>query len=132
MKCRNDRLICCIIAIFILFSGMCVELPQAGSFLGYMENRAETSDIVSLKGSLSCYELSSMELLGNRNTSAIVDIEKRPLIRAFYRVSLLLCLTGLFLFRMSDLEAATEMVCAPKTHYVDVLLKYIHSQDGKK
>lgn len=132
MKCRNDRLIWCIIAIFILFSGMCVELPQAGSLLGCIENHTDVSCIVSPKGALSYYELSSMELLESQNTSFIVDIEKRPVIRTFYRVCLTLCLAGILLFRLSDLEMATETVCAPKTHYFDVLLNYIHSQDGKK
>lgn len=132
MSCRNNRLIWCFIAIFILISGMCVEQPQAGSLLCYMENHSDATSIVSSKGTLACYELSSMELLGNKNTSFIAGIEKRPIMRTFYRATLLLCLIGILLFRLSNLEAATETVYAPKTHYFDVLLNYIHSQDGKK
>lgn len=60
MSCRNNRLIWCFIAIFILISGMCVEQPQAGSLLCCMENHSDATRIVSSKGTLACYELSSM------------------------------------------------------------------------
>ena len=88
--------------------------------------------ISSSKGMLSRYELTTAELMGNRNTSFVVGNEKRPVLRTSYRLALLLFLTGLLLLRMSDLQTATETACASETHYFALLLNYIHSQDGKK
>ena len=64
MKCRHNRLICCIIAIFILFSGMCVEQPAADSLFVCAENISSGSYISSSKGMLSRYELTTAELMG--------------------------------------------------------------------
>lgn len=132
MKCRHKGLICCIIAIFILFSGMCVEQPQAGSLFACRENIASTSYVSSPKGTLSRYGLCIPELMGTQGTSFIAGNVELPVMRTFYRISLLLSLVAIFLLGLSKLQAAVEMVRSLKTHYCATILNYIHSQDGKK
>ena len=109
-----------------------MEQPTADSLFVCAENISSGSYISSSKGMLSRYELTTAELMGNRNTSFVVGNEKRPVLRTSYRLALLLFLTGLLLLRMSDLQTATETACASETHYFALLLNYIHSQDGKK
>lgn len=132
MKRRYDRMICIIIALFILVSGMCPEIPQADSHFACLDNSSGTSYISSPKGTLSQYELSSRETIGIRSTAFISDSSRKQDLRMTLRVSLILFLAEAFLLKLSNPQRAAETVCAPETHFFTALLNYIHQQDGKK
>lgn len=113
MKRRYDRMICIIIALFILVSGMCPEIPQADSHFVCLDNSSGTSYIISPNGTLSQYELSSRETIGIRSTAFISDSSRKQDLRMTLRVSLILFLVEAFLLKISNPQRAAETVCAP-------------------
>ena len=131
MKRRYDKILCVITAMFILLSGMCLEIPQADSLFACLDDSSVTSYLSSPEGTLSQYELSSRETTGVRSTSFISNESKRPILRNTLRFFVILFLAEIFLRKASDLQRAVETVCSPETHYFTALLNYIHRQDGK-
>lgn len=132
MKMRYNKMLCVIIAMFILVSGMCLEIPQADSFFACMDDSPTTSCISESKGIHSQYQLSSRETIGVRSTAFISSTSKRPVLRTVLRVSVIMFLAEIFLLKASNLQRVAETAQAPETHYVTALLNYIHRQDGKK
>ena len=132
MKRRYDKMICVIIALFVLLSGMCLEIPQADSLFARMEKSYDSTYICASKGTLSQYELSSRETTGIRSTAFISDSSRKQDLRMTLRVSLILFLAEVFLLKLSNPQRAAETVCASETHFFTALLNYIHRQDGKK
>lgn len=132
MKIRYNKILCVIIALFIMVSGMCPEIPQAGSFFTCLDNSSTTSFTEGDANPLSQYQLSGRENLGFRNAAFISGTVKRPVPRMVLRISLLLYLAESLLVRLSNLQRTVETAQAPETHYATALLNYIHRQDGKK
>ena len=132
MKEKYRGWICCMIAMLILFSGMCMEQPNADSLFASVERQAYSSVLSSPDDSLSFYEWSTTELLGVRTSSFLSSYVKTNDSRTFLRLALLLHMAGFFLFRLSNLQAAVEQGETSKTFYFAVLLNYIQSKDGKK
>ena len=132
MKSRYNKILCLITALFILVSGMCMEIPQADSFFACIDNSPSTSYLSSPEGALSRYELSSRETIGVRSEAFVETTAKRPVLRTTFRGPLTLYLAELFLLKTSNIQLTVETSCAPKTHYFTELLNYIHKQDGKK
>lgn len=132
MKIQYKRMICAIIAMFILVSGMCLEIPQADSLLVRAEHSMTSAYICSNKGNLSQYELSSRETLGVRSMVYISEISRRPVLRTILKFSTFLFSVEYILQKISNLQKSIETVTAPETRYATELLSYIHQQDGKK
>ena len=132
MKSRYDKILCLITALFILVSGMCLEIPQADFLLACIDNSPSSSYFSSPESTLFQYELSSRETVGVRCETFVETTAKRPSLRTIFRFSLILFLAELVLLKTSNLQLAAETACAPETHYCTALLNYIHRQDGKK
>lgn len=132
MKRRYNRLLCVIITLFILASGMCLEIPRADSFFGCINNGFTTSYITSSKGMLSRYEISSRETIGIRDTAFISSISRKTDLRTTLRGAWVLSLVEVCLLKLSNLQMVTEIACASETHFFTTLLNYLHNQDGKK
>ncbi len=125
-------MLCLITALFILVSGMCLEIPRADSLFVCLDNNAAASYLSSPEGILSQYELSSRETIGVRTTAFIESTAKRPNLRTILRFSMMLLWAEEILLKASNLQLAVETTCAPETYYFTALLNYIHRQDGKK
>ena len=132
MKEKYKGWVCCLIAIIILFSGMCMEQPNADSLFASVEHHIYSSVLSSSDDSLSFYERSTTELLGVRTSSFLSSYVKTTTSRTLLRSILLLYTAGIFLFRLSNLQAAVECGETSETLYFAVLLNYIQSKDGKK
>ena len=109
-----------------------MEQPNADSLFASVERHAYSSVLSSPEDSLSFYERSTTELLGVRTSSFLSSYVKTNTSRTFLRSVLLLYMAGIFLFRLSNLQAAVEQGDASETLYFAVLLNYIQSKDGKK
>ena len=108
-----------------------MEQPNADSLLACVEKHSSASLISNSEGAVSFYELSTTEFLGVRNTSFIAVSVKTSVTRTFLRLSLLLHLAELFLFKLSNLHTS-ESIDTSETFYSAVILNYIQSKDGKK
>ena len=109
-----------------------MEQPNADSLFACVERHTSSSVLSSSDDALSFYELSTTEFMGVRTSSFLSAYVKTGTLRTFLRLSLLLYMAGLFLFRLSNLQAAVEQGDTSDTFYFAVLLNYIQSKDGKK
>ncbi len=132
MKRGYERIIFCIIAVFILLSGICLEQPSADSLFACADPVSSTSYIDTIRMPMRDYELSATEVFGVRNISFVSTGPRRPVARLLYRLSFMLFLAGVILLKMSNPRAEVETRCAPETYYFTALLHYILGQDGKK
>lgn len=132
MKRGYDRLIFCIIALFILLSGICLEQPSADSLFACSDSVSSASYIDTLGKAMRDYELSATEVFGARSSTFVSAGVRRPVIRLLYRLSFILFLADILLLKMSNPRDEVETRRAPETHYFTALLHYILKQDGKK
>ena len=109
-----------------------MEQPNADSLFASVERHTSASVLSSSDDALSFYELSTTEFLGVRTSSFLSACVKTGTSRTVLRLSLLLYTAGIFLFRLSNLQAAVECGETSETLYFAVLLNYIQSKDGKK
>ena len=109
-----------------------MEQPNADSLFACVEHHVYDTVISSSDDALSFYELSTTEFQGVRTSSFLSAYVKTSTSRTFLRLSLLLYIAGLFLFRLSNLQAAVERGGTSETFHFAVILNYIQSKDGKK
>ncbi|MBQ8816935.1 MAG: hypothetical protein IJZ84_06640 [Lachnospiraceae bacterium] len=92
VKDRRDRGICCVLAILVLFSGMCLELARTDSFFASVKNASSAAYVSSLEGSMSNCEFSTAEMSGVRETAYTTGSIRRSGERSLLRLTLLLFL----------------------------------------
>ncbi len=132
VKDRRDRGICCVLAILVLFSGMCLELARTDSFFASVKNPSSAAYVSSLEGNMTNCEFSTAEMSGVRGTEYTTGSIRRVGERSMLRLTLLLFFVRFILTKVSNMRVAVETAGAPETRYAEALLHYIHSQDGKK
>ena len=132
MKSLHNKIICLTMALFILLSGMCLEIPKADSLFACINKSESTSYVSSPGGTLENHELSGSEYGMVQHIAFISSAPKKTALRVIVRNVVILFWAELFSLRASNLQKAVETVCAPETHYFTALLNYIHKQDGKK
>ncbi len=132
MKDRRDRGICCVLAILVLFSGMCLEYTRTDSLFASVKNMTSASYVSSYFGDESYCEFSTAEMSGVRSTAYVTNSIRRYSERNVIRLSLLLLFASIILPKVSNMQVAVETAYACKTRYITALLHYIQSQDGKK
>lgn len=132
VKDRRDRGICCVLAILVFFSGMCLEYAKTDSLFASVKNMTSASYISSYLGDESYCEFSTAEMSGVRSTAYVTNSIRRYSERNVIRLSLVLLFASIILPKVSNMQVAVETADAPKTRYITALLHYIQNQDGKK
>ncbi len=132
VKIRRERGICCILAILVLFSGMCLEYIKTDSLFASVKHMTSSSCISSYNGEETYCEYSTAEMSGVRNVAHVTNGMRRYSERNVIRLSLLLILASIILPKVSNMQVAVETASAPETRYITALLHYIRNQDGKK
>ncbi len=129
---KNKQLICYLIALFILLSGMCFENFGVGSFSSRASREATYT---SLSGrSLAAVEARTEEIAGTNRTVRIMGVQNqssqqvRRTLRLFSNY--LLGIAGIAIVR--KLYMAEEPVLLEKADCHRTVLAYIHNTDGKK
>jgi len=128
---KRDRGICCVLAILVLFAGMCLEIAKADSL--FVSDQKSVSVVYNANAyEWSDCEFSTAEMSGVRSTAYIASAIRRYSERNTIRLSILWLLTGFLFTKVSDLQKAVETAEAPETRYAAALLRYLQNQDGKK
>lgn len=131
VRSRQDRGICCVLALLVLFAGMCLEITKADSLFLSAKNSQSTAYSSHIGGWSNC-EFSTAEMSGVRSQAYIASAVRRAGTRNGMRLSIMWLVTSIFLSKVSDLQAIVETAEAPVTRYVTALLHYRQKQDGKK
>lgn len=133
MRQRYTRFICCILALIMAFTGMCMDAKQADSFLecSTLDNPKKSS-IIAYDDTITYEELCTQRMLGISDLAFVNYPVEHHNIRIKIRSSLFFCAIVLCILRHISLQMAEENICVSKTHTKAIILNYIHEKDGKK
>lgn len=134
MKTKYNQLICFILALFMLLTGMCLENVEADSYLAFYETAQTSAVIGSWDKEILCNESCTIEMLGIRSASYSFSAARRSNYRMDirYRAVIISFCVEKFTQNLSNFYMAANAVQFPELYGKAVVLHYIHNQDGKK
>lgn len=122
-----------ILALSMLFSGMCFENVKADFSLEHIAMQKPGNDMISYDTSISSEEACTAEMLGIRGISSIRQfINRSRYERRDAKISLEFLHEDAQMHLYSHFFAAANAVPFSKRYVGAVVLNYIHSKDGKK
>ena len=133
MRKIERHIISFILALSMLFSGMCFENVKADFSLEYTSMQGTGNDVISHDTAISSEEACTTEMLGIRGLSSIRQFVNRSIYeRRDAKLSLELLCADAQMHLYSHFFAAANAVQFSKRYVGAVVLNYIHSKDGKK
>ena len=132
MKRNYQRMISMILAIFLLFSGMCLENTKAdsNSLSSFAKQQVGLSD--SLNAGYDSVQSCTEEMLGQPTTSNIVDVVGNLNIRKDSKQSFAVLFVNASVHSLIHFNTIENTIVSPEKRCENVILSYIHNQDGKK
>lgn len=122
-----------ILALSMLFSGMCFENVKADSSFVYPSMQEQKADVILHSAGISSEEACTTEMLGIRSISSIRQyVSRRVQSRKDAKVVVEFLYEDSQLYLCSGFFAAAGSVAFPKLCSGAVVLNYIHNKDGKK
>ncbi len=134
VKGNRNRLLCLLLTISMLFSGMCPESLRADSFLDYTKTLAGRTSIDKCGSKLSEPLACTARMLGVRGLRA-PQVFGRAVDGMGQREAkqLLVCLfLGIAFFLFFCFHITAQTMRFRKLRGMAVILDYIHKKDGKK
>lgn len=132
MRVLYNRIICCIFAVLMLFSGMCLDNNKADVLFASAPVHHATVVIDSLDKEISENQSCTIDMLGIRSVSSAIRAVKRSNFKMDTRISAVLFCADLYAHNISILRAVTDTTELPDLYYKTAVLNYIQSIDGKK
>ncbi len=134
MKTKYNAIICYILAVVMLLSGMCLENVEADSSFALTQTAQTASMIRSLDYEVLCNESCTIKMLGIRDTVYALNASRRTNYRTDIRVraSVILFCVDKYTQNFSSFHAAVNAIQFPELYSKTAVLNYIHNQDGKK
>lgn len=134
VKGNHNRLLCLLLTISMLMTGMCPESLRADSFLDYTKTLAGRTTLDRCASKLSDGPACTARMLGVRGLRApqifgrMVSGTGQRQLRQFF-----VCLfLGLAVFLFFSFHMAAGTMRFRKLRGMAVILDYIHKKDGKK
>ena len=132
MKRNYQRILSMILAIFLLFSGMCLENTKADSntLSSFAKQQVGLSD--SLDAGYDCVQACTEEMLGQQNISSIIGVVRNSNVRRDSKQSFVVQFVNVSVHCLIHFNTIERAIVSPEKHCENVILRYIHNQDGKK
>ena len=132
MNRKYQRMLSMLLAIFLLVSGMCLENSKADSqSLSSLQEQK-----VCLKGSLDealdYVEPRAEGMFGQQNFSSVVGVSASHNFRKDTKQSFVYLLVNISVHNLIPIHITENTIVSPEKHCENVILSYIHNQDGKK
>ncbi len=133
MRRAGKHIVSFILALSMLFSGMCFENVKADSSLVYPSMQEQKADVILHSADISSEEACTTEMLGIRGISSIRQyVGRRVQSRKDAKAVLEFSYENSQLHLYSGFYAAAGSIAFPKLCSGAVVLNYIHNKDGKK
>ncbi len=132
LKERYNKFICYILALLVLFSGMCLENIKTDSSFAFKTVKSNDSYVKNLDTEFINNESCSVEMLGVRNVSRLVRNIRRVTYRTDVRSFSCLVCADILAQNISNYYAVVEQVDLPALFGKAAILNFIHNKDGKK
>lgn len=136
MKLRiREQFICCLFAVILFLTGMCVEIPHADTSFSYAKEVSLTGD-----GGSVLQDGSNVTILDNvcaismlrRDTTTFFDNKGRRMIRNFWRNVVILLASQALLFFIFFYGMITDWSALRLCGSHATIVRYIQQKDGKK
>ena len=128
MKSKKSSLICIILSIIVLLTGMCSEIERTDSSLVILQSMAEADTIEDVKNdTLYIGNCTNKLITGLRNT---FQRSRRGQGRISLRNYAEFLRIKEILQMLSYISSAALFVCQPTERSKAAILNYIHKQDG--
>lgn len=131
MKAKYNRIISCILAVFMLFSGMCLE-EKADPLFEWDVRTPFDSFIDMLDKNEADIESCTIDMLGVHDTARVVSTVKRSNLKVDVRIIKALMPEALFRHSFFKVHFAADEVNLKARCYSVAILNFIHEKDGKK
>lgn len=132
----KEQFMCCLLAVILFLTGMCVEVPPADvSFLYAKEasGASITGSVLREGSSHAVLEQAYMlETLRRDNTTFLSGNKGRSLIRRFARTVVALLAVAILLSFLFCHGGAGEIAFAKTVNSHATIVRYIQQTDGKK
>ncbi|MDE5908825.1 MAG: hypothetical protein K2H52_08845 [Lachnospiraceae bacterium] len=133
MRKAGKHIVSFILALSMLFSGMCFENVKADSSLEYPSMQVQGTDAILHSAGISCEEACTTEMLCIRGISGIRQyVSRNTHARKDAKAVLEYLWEDSHLHFYSDFLTAAGSVLSFKSCPGAVVLNYIHNKDGKK
>ena len=130
MKCINNNLACILLSIIVSFTGMCLEVEKAHSYLPY-QNQTSEIEVIDQKKNTALY-------IGNSTGKLITGLRDAFPRNQSKKGRISLKSLAEFLFVKEGLQSFLHFFCTMEVLYLLIqsnstsILIYIHNQDGEK
>lgn len=131
----KEQFICCIFAVILFLTGMCVEIPPADfSFLRAQEVSSVDSISVIRDGSnlVSLERVCTIDMLRRGTTTYLSSSRARPIIKRVFRMVMILYAAAILLSFVSYYGGAAGRTSRRRTSSRETIIRYIQQKDGKK
>lgn len=132
MQTKSRQMLCWILTVFMLISGMCLDNVEADSLFVCTSAERSVSYLSPLKAKIYDAESCTIEMLGVRTISYIHNMIQRLGSRTDIKISLISVIAAGISQFFSNFHIAVNTVQLPKLYSHAAVLCYIHNQDGKK
>ena len=136
MKLRlREQIICCMLAVILLFTGMCVEIPHADASFLYAKEASATNPTGSVirEGSamVKLDRICTISTLKSNVTTFLSSNRMRNPMKRIRDVSALFAAAMLLLYLFCFGRLADEVFGKLNASH-DTIIRYIQQTDGKK
>ena len=132
MNRTYQKVISAILAIFLLVSGMCLENTKADSYNLSSFAKQEAGLIDSLDAGYDYAQSCTEEMLGQQNISSIIGAVTNTNVRRDSKQSFVVQFVNVSVHCLIHFNMIERAIVSPEKHCENVILRYIHNQDGKK
>lgn len=132
MNRTYQKVISAILAIFLLVSGMCLENTKADSYNLSSVSKQEASLSDSLGVEYGYVQSCAEEILGQQNISNIIGSVRNSNLKKDSKYSFVFLVVNESVHSLIHFNMTEHTIVSPEKHCENVILSYIHNQDGKK
>ena len=132
----REQFICCLFAVILFLSGMCVEIPMADTSFLYAKDSSGTefaSSVLCAGKSYTVLEQDcTLEMLRTNNATILSSNIKHNQVGRFVRMVVALLTVVILLCYAFCLNGAKDVVFAKTVNSHTTIVRYIQQTDGKK
>ena len=129
----KQQMICCIFAVILFLSGLCVEIPPAELYFLYaQESSVERISVIRENTKTTEVERICTPNMLKREKAAYLSSMGRSITKRLIRSAAILYAVVLILCCVSYSGKATEFACPKLVSSRAAIVRYIQQKDGKK
>ena len=133
VSAKYNKIICYMIALFMIVSGICVDVDYVDSLFAYASSGCVTESVLSsIQDDYLSAETEAQEIRAIQESSNVYATIRSGSRRTDTKISIDLMIASLCLQNLFYFQKTAEAYEFQETLHQAVILSYIHEQDGMK